>query len=342
MSEPAPFPYRHGSRCLLVAEAGVNHNGSPDLAQALVDAAASSGADAIKFQSYKADRLSTRTAPLYWSSAAKSQHEVFAALDGLPTSVLGDLLAQHRIPLFSTPFDLGAVDELEAIGVPCYKIASADITYLELLRAVARTGKPVILSTGASTLAEVERAVRAIEDEGNKTVILLHCTLKYPCPVEAVNLRAMRALMDRFQGYPVGLSDHTIGTTVAIAAAAMGAWLVEKHFTIDTSLPGSPDHKMSMDPVQCRVLADAFAEIEAAQGDYPKRCVAQEQAAYLYARRSVVATRALPLGHVIRTEDVTCKRPGTGIPADQQQTVLGRRVRQRIEEDEVLQWKDLE
>lgn len=331
---------QNGGPCYVIAEAGVNHDNNPAKARDLIAAAALSGADAIKFQTYTASKISTRKAPLYWQGAEKSQWECFDKLDKLPSDVLAQLVQDSSITVFSTPFDLQAVDELDAMGVACFKIASADITYLDLVRKVAQKGKPIFLSTGAATMDDVAAAVFACVAEGNSQLALMHCTLKYPCPPQAINLRMMEGL--RRWTFPVGLSDHSIGISIPLAAAAMGAACIEKHYTLDKKSQGSPDHHMSVDPYDLAAMVGGIRAVEAALGSNQKQPVEEEVPAQLYARRSVTAARAIPAGKVLEAADLTAKRPGTGICASQLAKIVGCKAKRDIPEDSTLGWGDVQ
>ena len=333
-----------GHPCFVIAEAGVNHNEDLELGKALIRAARENGADAIKFQTYKAERLSTRSAPRYWVEPGDpngTQFDTFARLDGLDEAGHRELQAYARklgILWFSTPFDEESADVLESLNVPAFKIASADMTCHPFLEHVARKGKPIFLSTGTATLGEVEEAVRVIRETGNGQIVLLHCTLSYPCPPGAINLRAMLTMREVFPECPVGLSDHSLGIPVPLAAAALGAAAIEKHFTVDKRLPGSPDHHLSVDPAELRAMVEGIRAVEAALGSPRKGPVDAEMAAYRLARRSLVAARLIPRGVVITREMLTYKRPGTGIPPRFLSTVVGRPARVDIVPDQVLTW----
>lgn len=325
----------------MIAEAGANADNDTVKARELVASAVSAGADAVKFQTYSASKISTRTAPLYWHGPEKSQWECFDKLDKLPLETLAQLVQDHSdIVVFSTPFDLVAVDELDQMGVQCFKVASADITYHELLRRVAQKGKPIILSTGAADLEDVAAAVRVCAEEGNQQLVLLQCTLKYPCPPQDINLRMMETLRQTFR-FPVGLSDHSMGISIPMAAAALGACALEKHYTLDKTAKGSPDHGMSVDPYDLRQLVLGVRQVEAAMGRRHKHPVPAEVAAYTNARRSVTAARAIPAGKTIEPDDLTCKRPGSGITAAAERNIVGLIAARDIPEDTTLAWSDV-
>jgi N,N'-diacetyllegionaminate synthase len=327
----------------VVAEAGVNHNGDLRLARRLIDAAREAGADAVKFQTFRSDALVSRHAPkaAYQraaTGAGESQAEMLARLELTREQhvELRDHCVKAGILFFSAPFDHASADALAELGVGLFKVPSGEITNLPLLRHVAAKGRPVILSTGMSTLDEVAEAVAAIRAVGDPPLALLHCVSAYPAPVEEMNLRALDTLRARFGG-PVGLSDHTVGIEVALAAVARGAAIVEKHLTLDKALPG-PDHRASLEPAEFVALVRGIRAIEAALGDGEKRPMPSEADVRRVARKSLVASRPLRAGEPLTAEAVTAKRPGTGIPPSQLASVLGRRVRRDVAADEVLDW----
>jgi sialic acid synthase SpsE len=334
-----------GEPCYVIAEAGVNHNCDLELGRRLVDEAAAAGADAIKFQNYIASKIATRIAPRYWEDKddpAGSQWDTFDKLDKLNDADFAALLEHARssgIVPFSTPFDDEAVDVLASLKVPAFKIASADLTCQPLLERAARVGLPMILSTGTSTLGEIEDALNVCSQAGNEQVAILHCTLKYPCPPEAVNLRMMQHMMRAFPGIPVGLSDHSLGISVPQAAVALGACIVEKHYTVDKTLPGSPDHHLSVDAAELSAMIAGIRTVEDALGKAEKGLEPQEKEAYLYARRSVTAARPIPAGTLITREMLTYKRPGTGISPRFFDQVIGRVARTDIPDDTTLTWE---
>ena len=334
-----------GHPCYVIAEAGVNHNCDVQLGYKLIETAAAANADAIKFQSYTASKISTRVAPRYWVEAADpqgTQWDTFDKLDKLSDRDFKSLLGHARhvgITAFSTPFDDEAVDFLASLDVPAFKIASADLTCHGLIERAARVGKPMILSTGTSSLAEVEEALAVCEKAGNAEVVLLHCTLRYPCPPEGINLHMMEHLMRAFPGVPVGLSDHSLGISVPQAAAALGACMVEKHYTVDKKLPGSPDHHLSVDPPEMKAMVAGIRTVEAALGTAQKGLEPLEKHAYLYARRSVTSAAAIPRGTPITRAMLTYKRPGTGIGAKHLDLVVGRVARVDIPPDTTLTWE---
>jgi len=330
----------------IVAEAGVNHNGNPALARRLVDAAAECGADAVKFQTFTVDALLTREAPkagyqVETTGAGESQREMLARLElgADRLAELRDRAGKHGLVFFSAPFDEASADALEALDVALYKVPSGEITNLPLLRHIAAKGRPIILSTGMATLEEVEQAVAAIRAAGDPPLALLHCLSAYPAPVEEVNLRAMDSLASRF-GYPVGFSDHTLGIEIAVAAAARGAAIIEKHLTLDKTLPG-PDHRASLDVAEFSAMVRAIRSVESALGDGVKRPMPSEADTRRVARKSLVAARALKAGERVAAGDLASKRPGTGISPAELPRVLGLRLTRDVAADEVIPWEAL-
>ena len=316
----------------IIAEAGVNHDGSLDKAIALVDAAADAAADAVKFQTFSADRLVTRSAPkaAYQQRSTDSDESQHAMLRRLELSDDAHRrLQQHarirKIEFLSTPFDEVAADFLDGLALPVFKVPSGELTNLPFLAHVARKQKPIIISTGMATLAEVERALSTIRETAPIDVVVLHCTSNYPAAIDDVNLHAMNTLARAF-GVAVGYSDHTLGIAVSTAAVALGAQVIEKHFTLDKSDAG-PDHAASLDVAELMALVAAIRDVERALGDGVKRPRASERDVALVARKSIVATRTLSAGHVLTKDDVAMRRPGSGLPAEMLHIALGRKLR---------------
>jgi N-acetylneuraminate synthase/N,N'-diacetyllegionaminate synthase len=331
----------------VIAEAGVNHNGDLDLARRLIDAAAEAGADAVKFQTFRTDALVSGTAPkaryqVETTGGGESQRAMLARLElgAEAHATLRDHAAGRGLVFFSTPFDEASADLLERLGVELLKVPSGEVTNVPLLRHVAAKRRPILLSTGMSTLDEVAAAVETIRAAGDPPLAVLHCVSAYPAPVEHTNLRAMDTLRARF-GCPVGLSDHTLGIEIALAAVARGAAVLEKHLTLDRTLPG-PDHRASLEPADFAALVRGVRAIEAALGDGDKRPMPSEIDTREVARRSLVAARPLPAGHRLAAVDVAVKRPGTGIPPGQLDRVVGRRLSRAVAADELLDWAGLE
>lgn len=347
------------SKVLIIAEAGVNHNGSLELACKLVDVAKEAGADAVKFQIFKAENLVSSLAEKAKyqekkTGIAESQLEMIKKLE----LSFDDFIKIKRycdkkdILFLATPFDFESVDFLESI-VPLYKISSGEITNLPFLEYVAKKGKPIILSTGMANLGEIEEALTVILNTkrsyesrkpvtittGNYTfppLILLHCTSSYPPPPEEVNLLAIKTMQDVFK-LPVGYSDHTLGTEISIAAVAMGASVIEKHFTLDRNLAG-PDHKASLNPDELKAMVRAIRNVEKATGNGIKKPTKTEREIMKNTRRSLVATRDIQCGEIIKKEDIVIKRPGTGIPPKFIEIIIGKKLVRNIRKEEPFKW----
>lgn len=333
-----------GHPVFIIAEAGVNHNGDVELARRMVDAAAEAGADAVKFQTFSADRLVIRHAAKaayqkQTTDAEESQHAMLKRLElsHADHERLFNHATYRGITLLSTPFDDESLDMLIALGIPAIKIGSGELTNLPLLERAAAAGRPIILSTGMAYLSEVECAVRRIQEHGAPPLALLHCVSNYPAAAEDVNLRAMLTLLSAF-GLPVGYSDHTLGFAVALAAVALGACVLEKHFTLDRSLQG-PDHLASLEPDELEAMINAVRDVESALGDGCKRPSEAELDTLRVARKSVVSRVDIPLGTRITADMLAIKRPGTGIPPNKVTHVVGRVARVPIAADTVLQWE---
>jgi len=312
----------------------------------LIDAAHASGADAVKFQTFRADLLATQAAHKapYQERAATKAESQFEMLQRLEL----DAGAHHRliehcrqigIQFLSSPFDMQSADLLASMDVPLFKVPSGEITNHPLLEHLARKGRPMILSTGMSTLGEVEEAVQLIQAAGTSQLTLLHCVTEYPAPYADVNLRAIQTLKSAF-GLPVGYSDHTPGIEIAVAAVAMGAVVIEKHFTLDRSLPG-PDHAASLEPAELQQMVRAIRNVEAALGTGIKAPAPCELPNLSVARKSVVAARALTAGHRITAGDLDIKRPGNGLAPKLLPALVGRSLRADVARDEVITWDHL-
>lgn len=335
-----------GDRCFIIAEAGVNHNGDLDLAMRLVDIAAEAGADAVKFQTFSADRLALLEAPkaayqARTTGADESQHAMLKRLElSYEQHVALERRCKDRDILFlSTPFDEEAADMLERLGVAAYKTPSGELTNLPFLRHIARKGRPMIVSTGMATLGEVEDALAAIEQSGCADTAVLHCVSNYPAVPETINLRAMDTLSRAF-GIPAGYSDHSAGIEIALASIARGACVLEKHFTIDRSMPG-PDHAASLEPDELVELVRGARAIEAALGTGRKTPGASERSTAAVARKSLVLARDVRAGHVLEEADVAAKRPGTGMPLNLRPLVVGRTTRTDLHAGTMLSWEML-
>lgn len=335
-----------GEPVFIIAEAGVNHNGDMNLARKLIDAATEAGVDAVKFQTFKAENLATRGAKMADYQKAqvngpKSQYEMIKSLE-LDYSCFVELKEysdEKGILFLSTPHTSDAAGFLDSL-VPAHKIGSGDLTNLPFLKMVARYGKPIILSTGMGNLEEVQEAVNAILTEGNKQLVLLHCVTSYPAEIKKLNLRAMETMHEVFD-LPVGFSDHTIGVLASVAAVALGACVIEKHFTLDKGLPG-PDHQASLEPRDLAQLVASIRAIEAALGDGLKRPTTEEEQMKQIVRKSLVAAESIPRGSEISREVISIKRPGSGIAPKELDSVVGRIALVDIEKDTLLTWEMFE
>jgi N,N'-diacetyllegionaminate synthase len=331
------------NRTLIIAEAGVNHNGDLAMAKQLIDAAAKAGADLVKFQTFSADRLVTKTATKadYQTKNTKnadSQHEMLSRLE-LSAEMHDDLIAhcaEREIGFFSTAFDMESIELLVHLGQDLFKIPSGEITNLPYLRRIGELQKAVILSTGMATLGEIEAAIDVLEQAGTPRdrITVLHCTTEYPTPMSEVNLRAMLSIQQAF-GVEVGYSDHTRGIEVAIAAVAMGASVIEKHFTMDCNLPG-PDHKASLEPEGLEAMVSAIRNVEIALGDGVKRLTESEARNKPVMRQSLVASQAIKAGEIFSTKNLITKRPGTGISPMRWDEVVGRVASRDFSKDELI------
>ncbi len=327
---------------IIIAEAGVNHGGSLDVAKRLVDEAAKSGADYVKFQTFVADRLVTsRSSTAEYQKrncGASSQLEMLRRLELSQKDFAA--LARHcenaGIRFLSTPFDVESVAFLCDLGVDLMKVPSGEITDLPLLRAVGATGLPVVMSTGMSTLADTENALLALIESGAPVdgITLLHCTTEYPTPYPDVNLLAMRTLADAF-GHPVGYSDHTVGIEVSVAAAALGATVIEKHFTLDKAAAG-PDHAASLDPAELRRLVVAVRNVEAALGARTKKVSPSEKKNLDVARKCIVASRPIAKGERFTEANITAKRATGGLSPMLWDLVCSSVARQNFDTDEPI------
>ena len=330
-------------KVIVIAEAGVNHNGDINLAKKLIDVAAEANADFVKFQTFTADSIVTRAAKkagyqVQNMGSSESQHEMLRRLE-LTLNMHNELIAHcatRKIEFFSTAFDIESVNLLVSLGQNHFKIPSGEITNLPYLRQIGQLGKTVIMSTGMSTLGEIEAAIDILEHAGTQrnNITVLHCTTEYPTPMAEVNLHAMQAIHHAF-GVKVGYSDHTPGIEVSIAAVAMGASVIEKHFTLDRNLPG-PDHKASLEPKELMEMVSAIRNIEIALGDGIKRLTPSEVRNKTVMRKSLVASKKIKMGEIFSLQNITTKRPGTGISPVRWDEVIGRTSTRDFEEDQLI------
>jgi N,N'-diacetyllegionaminate synthase len=327
----------------IIAEAGVNHNGSIELAKRLIDAASESGADAVKFQTFKAEKLVSKNAQKAayqkeTTDADESQFDMIKKLE-LDLETHKELMSYCKkkgIMFLSTPFDLESVAMLDELGLQIFKIPSGEITNLPYLQAIGKLNKEVILSTGMATLDEVGDALKILQDAGTKkeNITVLHANTMYPTPMEDVNLRAMLTIGKTFD-VAFGYSDHTLGIEVDIAAAAMGATVIEKHFTLDKTMEG-PDHKASLEPDELKAMVTAIRNIESALGDGVKKPSKSESPNIEVARKSIVASRHIKKGEMLNEENLTVKRPGNGISPMQWNKIVGTVAQRDYKVDELL------
>lgn len=330
------------SKIFIIAEAGVNHNGDMETAKKLVDVAAAAGADAVKFQTFRAEKLVCKNAKkaeyqMETTDAAESQFAMLKKLELTP-QMHEELMAycrQKGIRFLSTPFDVDSLHDLVERGVELIKLPSGEITNYPLLREAARSGKKIILSTGMSTLDEVRNAVDVLKENGGTDITALHCNTEYPTPYADVNLAAMKTIRDEI-GVPVGYSDHTTGIEIPIAAAALGAVVIEKHFTLDRNMEG-PDHKASLEPDELAEMVRAVRHIELAIGDGRKEPSQSEKKNMDIARKSIVAGCDIKAGEAFTEENVTAKRPGTGLSPMLWNQVIGQKAKRDFVADEMIE-----
>jgi len=332
------------NRVIVIAEAGVNHNGSLEIAKKMVDAAVKAGADIIKFQTFVGEKVISRYAPkakyqLETTAEGESQLDMVKKLEFSPSEhkELFNYCIQKNIQYLSSPFDLESIELLAEMNVKAIKIPSGEITNLPYLRKIGALQKTIILSTGMSTLGEIETAIDILTRAGTKreNIVLLHCTTEYPAPYEEVNLQAILTLQKAF-GLKTGLSDHTEGIEIAIAAAAMGASVIEKHFTLDKNMEG-PDHKASLSPEELYQMIRTIRHVEKAMGNGIKKPSPSETANIPIVRKSIVAARPIARGEVFSPENITTKRPGTGISPMHWDYVIGKKAPRDFKEDELIE-----
>lgn len=321
-----------GYPCFVIAEAGVNHNGCIELALRMIDVAQAAGADAVKFQTFNVDKLVTENAPkapyqIETTGRSQSQAEMLRRLELSKEDHQAILqrCSERDILFLSTPFDADSADFLDSLDMPVFKIPSGEVTNMAFLKHVARKGKPIILSTGMCTLSDVEAAVEAIRGGGSDQLILLHCVSNYPADPKDMNLRAIRSMVEAFS-VPCGLSDHTLGIEVALAAVALGACVIEKHFTMDRNLDG-PDHRASLNPAELTALVNGIRKVEVSLGTGIKQPVPAEVSSREVIRRSLVAAEDLKEGTVLTQRMIVARRPRTGLDPDKLELLVGRRLK---------------
>jgi pseudaminic acid synthase len=344
----ADRPVGPGHPCYIIAEAGSNHNRDLTTALRLIDVAAEAGADAVKFQTYTAEGLYSRLTPeisyLKEQGLLENRESVWELIKRVEMpwewhQELAHHAAEIGITFFSTPFEEAAVDALETVGVPAYKIASYEVTHLPLIEHAARTGKPLLISTGMASLGDIERALDTAAGAGARDLMVMHCAVNYPPRFSDLNLRAITTLVSAFD-IPIGWSDHTLGHTADVVAVTLGACAVEKHFTLSRDQAG-PDHPFALEPDELRDMVTAIREAEDSLGSTVKRVTDAESNLFRLGRRSIVAARDVAAGAELTRSDLAVKRPGFGIPVEALDQVVGRHVTRDVVADQVLEWGDL-
>ncbi len=326
----------------IIAEAGSNHNRDLNQAKKLIEIAAEAEADAVKFQTYSAETMySKKTITPDYLKGKINQKSLWQLIKDieLPREWQGELAdysRSHGLIFLSTPFDYQAIKELEELKVLAYKVASFEISDLHFLKKIATTKKPIILSTGMASMGDIEDAINIIREEGDNDIALLHCAINYPPPIEDLNLRVIKTLIQAFQ-VPVGFSDHTMSTYIPSICIALGACIIEKHYTINRSLEG-PDHKFALEPKELKRMIKTIRETEIVLGSPVKKIADSEKNLYKLARRSIIAKRKIPKGKIIEPEDLMIKRPGFGIKPKFLDIVLKRTAKKDIDEDEIITW----
>jgi N,N'-diacetyllegionaminate synthase len=333
--------------CFTIAEAGANHDGSLEKALKLIDAAKESNVNSIKFQTYKASKLTTKSAPKYWDDGKheETQFDVFSKLDGLTNDNWNEIFEYAKkkdIMCFSTPFDNDSVDLLYSLDVPAFKIASADITDIPLIEFIASKQLPIFISTGMASDDEITEAVDSIKNQGNNDIIILHCITSYPTNFEDANLSMIRSLKNQFPNHVIGFSDHTLGTTAALCSTFYGSKCIEKHFTYDKKLSTSPDHRLSLDVNDFQKLISELRISEVSVGSDTRNSFNSESEAVKYARRSLVSKIKIPKESIITESMLEIKRPGTGIPPKFFSKIIGSIAKVDIDEDTTLQWDHIQ
>jgi len=328
-------------KTFIIAEAGVNHNGSIELAKKLIDKAQWAGVDAVKFQTFTADKLTSKSAKKAdyqnKTTSEKSQYEMLKKLE-LKTKdfeILKNYCSQKGIKFMSSPFDLDSIDLLNKIGLDIWKIPSGEITNYPYLKKIAELKHEIIMSTGMANLSEIEKALDLLKANGAEDITVLHCNTEYPTPMEDVNLKAMLTIKEAFK-VDIGYSDHTKGIEVPTAAVALGAEVIEKHFTLDNSMEG-PDHRASLEPEELKHLVDAIRNIENALGDGIKKPSKSESKNKDIARKSIVAAKDIKKGELFTKDNLTIKRPGDGINPMQWPNILGKEAKREFSFDELIE-----
>ena len=341
----------NNSNCVIIAEAGVNHLGDLKLAEKLISSAAKAGADIIKFQTYKAKELTTRKAPRFWNWEGEikkggTQYDSYSVLDTFGKKEhleLRNLCKEYDIEFMSTPFSINSAEMLVEIGMPAFKIASCDITNLPFLKKLAEFNKPILLSTGAANIEEINKAIEVIKTVNPKNdLCIMHCILCYPTEYKDANLMMINDIKKNFPDVLIGLSDHTIGIQSCLASIPLGSRVIEKHFTIDKTLPKSADHWLSIDTSELTLLKKYSKDIMDSLGQTIKEKITCEDSTHKFARRSIVSTMNIKKGDCFNNENLTCKRPGTGLQPAILEKILGKKAKRDIADDSILDENDID
>ena len=337
------------NKTVIIAEAGVNHNGKLKFGKRLIDEAKKAGADIIKFQTYKAKKLTTKNAPRFWNWQGElkkngTQYDSYSNLDSFNKNEYRQLInycKKKKIEFLSTPFDEESANMLVEIGMKGFKVASCDITNHPFLEFLAKKKLPILLSSGASSINDIKEAVRIIKKSDNEKILIMHCTLCYPTKPQDANLLAINDIKRNFPKYLVGLSDHTLGIEIASASVLYGVSAIEKHFTFNKKLLKSADHWLSIDPRELKKLVENVRTINLSMGNGKKIALKCENQARKFARRSIVANKKIAKGEVLTKNKIYFKRPGTGISPSLLKKVLGKRAKKEITYDKLITFKDL-
>ena len=331
-----------GGKTFIIAEAGVNHNGNIDLAKRMIEKAAWAGVDAVKFQSFKAEKLASKNAEKadYQKETTDKQEDQFEMIKKLELDYekhqeLINFSRKKGLLFMSSPFDLESIELLDELGMKIWKIPSGEITNLPYLRRIGSLNKKVIMSTGMANLSEIESALEVLTEAGAKEIIVLHCNTEYPTPMEDVNLKAMQTIKKAFK-VSVGYSDHTLGVEVPVAAVARGAEVIEKHFTLDKTMEG-PDHRASLEPEELKEMVESIRNIEKAMGNGIKKPSPSEKKNKPVVRKSIIAKTDIEQGEIFTEENLTVKRPGTGINPMRWEEVLGKIAKRDFKKDELIE-----
>ncbi len=336
-------------KCIIIAEAGVNHNGSMKLAERLIVKAKEAGADIIKFQTYKAEKLVVKKSPRFWNwegerKKSGTQYDSYKNLDSFNKEQyqqLYKLCKKNNIEFMSTPFDIEAVKMLNKIGMKGFKVASCDLNNYPLLEEIAKTNKPILLSTGASNLSEIKKTVKFLEKKNVKKLCIMQCTLSYPTEKKDANLSVLLKFKKEFKKYLIGLSDHTLGVNVPISSVLLGSRVIEKHFTIDKKLKKSADHWLSVNPKELNQIRIGVDELVSAYGNGVKKILKSEKKARIFARRSIVAKSTIFKNETLTKYNITQKRPGDGMEPSRVHEVLGKKAKKKFIVDEKISLKHL-